>query len=289
MLECVPNVSEGRDPDVIGAIVDASGASLLDIHSDADHHRCVLTLAGPTDAAMEARVRDVACAVAQHVDLAGHHGVHPRFGALDVVPFVALTDATRADAAEAARAFAAWMVDELGVPVFLYGDADPASRTLPDIRRHAFRDRPPDLGPASPHPALGAAAVGARAVMIAVNCMLDTGDLAIASGIARAVRERDGGLAGVRALAFPLASTACTEVSMNLVDLSRTGIEAACTAVDARARAAGHAVVDIELVGLLPAAELDRCTPEFRDRARIGPTETIEARLAARSPREDLS
>jgi glutamate formiminotransferase / 5-formyltetrahydrofolate cyclo-ligase len=284
VLECVPNVSEGRDPDVIRALVDAGGTSLLDVHSDADHHRSVLTLAGPTDATLGARVRDVARAVARWVDLDRHEGVHPRFGALDVVPFVALDGAAASDAAEAARRFAEWIVAELAVPVFFYGDADPASRPLPDARRDAFRQRPPDLGPVSPHPRLGAVAVGARPVMIAVNCVLDTYDLTVASRIARAVRTRDGGLPAVRALAFPLASTRRSQVSMNLVDLSRTGLETACTMVEAYARTIGHAVVEIELVGLLPAAELSRCSTEFRKWAGIGTGDTIEARLAVQDP-----
>jgi glutamate formiminotransferase / 5-formyltetrahydrofolate cyclo-ligase len=282
VLECVPNVSEGRDLDVIRALVDAGGASLLDIHSDADHHRSVLTLAGPSDGAMEAQVREVARAVARSVDLDGHQGVHPRFGALDVVPFVALTGATSADAADAARRFAEWIVAELAVPVFLYGDADPEARTLPDARHDAFRDRPPDLGPTSPHPRLGAVAIGARPVMIAVNCVLDTDDVAGARRIAGQLRERDGGLPGVRALGLLLASVSRAQVSMNLVALERTGLQPACEAVRDRALAAGRRVTAVELVGLLPAAELERCDLEFREWAQIGEDQTIEARLAAR-------
>lgn len=286
MLECVPNVSEGRDRSVLAGLADACGVSLLDVHADADHHRSVFTLAGPTDIATEAAVRALASTVAEHVDLASHRGVHPRLGALDVVPFVALAGDARV-AVDAARAFAEWIAATLAVPVFLYGDADDDGHSLPDARRTAFTSRAPDLGPATPHPQLGATAVGARPVMIAVNCALDTDDVMLARRIAGEVRERDGGLPGVRALGLGLASSSCAQVSMNLVDLSRTGLQRACDAVRARARAVGQDVVRVELVGLLPVAELERCDVEFREWAQIGDGQTIEARLAARSVTTD--
>ena len=142
------------------------------------------------------------------------------------------------DAAVAARDFAAWVVDTLGVPVFLYGDVDPERRTLPDARRDAFTQRAPDLGPPTPHPTLGAIAVGARPVLVAVNCELDTGDVALARSIAHTIRERDGGLPGVRALGFMLTSRGHAQVSMNLVALERTGLQQACETVRDLARRA---------------------------------------------------
>jgi glutamate formiminotransferase len=267
---------------VLAQLADACGASLLDVHFDHDHHRSVFTLAGPTPHAAEHAARSLAETVARLVDLRRHRGVHPRLGALDVVPFVSLDGSTREDARRAAVDFAKWAVTDLGLPVFLYGDADPASRSLPDARRDAFTTRPPDLGPPSPHSLLGAVAVGARPVMIAVNCVIDTGDLAVARAIARQVRERDGGFPGVRALAFPLTARR-TQVSMNLVDLSRTGLQVACEGVQASARAVGRTVVEVELVGLLPIAELRRCTDEFRAWVGLGPEQTIEGRLADRA------
>jgi glutamate formiminotransferase len=279
VLECVPNVSEGRDLVVLDALTDACGGALLDRHVDADHHRSVFTLAGPTtgDAA-----RSLARAVAAHIDLSRHAGVHPRLGALDVVPFVALAGSSPADAVDAALGFATWMADELQVPVFLYDRADRAARTLPDARREAFTSRAPDLGPTRPHPTLGAVAVGARDPLVAVNCELARDDLALARVIATRVRERDGGLGGVRALGLRLASSGVVQVSMNLVALERTGVQDACRAVDALARDAGSAVARVELVGLLPAAELARCDDEFRSWSGIGPDATIEGRLARR-------
>jgi glutamate formiminotransferase len=278
VLECVPNVSEGRDETVVATLADACGASLLDVHRDADHHRSVFTLAGPGPRDATAAVRALARAVAEHVDLLDHRGVHPRFGALDVVPFVAL-DEPGSVAVDAARGFADWIAAELGIPVFLYDDADPEGRSLPDARRTAFDARAPDRGPAAPHPRLGAVAVGARPPLVAVNCWLDAGDVAVARGVAAAVRERDGGLPGVRALGLALPGAAATQVSMNLVDLDATGLEAACTEVRRRAEAAATRVTRVEVVGLVPAAELARCRQAFLDWAALGPDITIESRL----------
>ena len=278
VLECVPNVSEGRDARVIAALTDACGLSMLDIHVDADHNRSVFTLAGPGPRDAIGAVQALARVVAERIDLRVHHGAHPRLGALDVVPFVAF-DEPRQAAVDAAVAFADWIAVALGVPVFLYDRADPAGRSLPDARRDAFVQRAPDRGPAAPDPRLGAVAVGARAPLIAVNCWLDRRDVSLAREIAQSVRERDGGLPGVRALAFELPSADTTQVAMNLVDLDRTGLEAACTAVRRRAEAAGARVTQVEIVGLVPGAELAMCSQPFLDWARLGADVTIEARL----------
>ena len=280
MLECVPNVSEGRDARVIAALSDACGPSLLDVHCDTDHHRSVFTIAGPGARDAVGAVQALARVVAQNIDLRIHRGVHPRLGALDVVPFVAFDEPSQA-AVDAAVAFADWVAAALRLPVFLYDRADPAGRTLPEARRDAFVRRAPDRGPDEPNPRLGAVAVGARPPLIAVNCWLDTRDVALAREIATAVRERDGGLPGVRALGFPLSDAETTQVAMNLVDLDRTGLEDACTAVRRRAEAAGSHVTRVELVGLMPAAELALCSQAFLDWADLGPDVTIESRLAS--------
>jgi len=279
VLECVPNVSEGRDRAVLDALARASGDTLLDLHVDADHHRSVFTLAGDETVAA---VRALAVAVAERVDLTEHAGIHPRLGALDVVPFVALDGSTRGDAVDAARAFASWLADALALPAFLYDFADHAGRTLPDVRRDAFRTRPPDTGPSAPHPTLGAVAVGAREPLVAVNCELAHDDLSLARDIASRVRARDGGLPGVRALGLHLDSVGRAQVSMNLVALERTGLQDACRAVDALARGAGNAVARVELVGLLPADELARCDDDFLAWSGLGPDDTIEGRRSAR-------
>lgn len=279
MLECVPNVSEGRDARTLDALAAACGPALLDRHVDADHHRSVFTLAGPGTRDASGAARALAEAVATRIDLRRHVGVHPRLGALDVVPFVAL-DEPAVVAVEAAHEFAAWARATLAVPVFLYDAAAPDRRTLPDVRRAAFTRLAPDLGPDAPHPRLGAVAVGARAPLVAVNCWLSDDDVSVARAVAATVRERDGGLPGVRALGLALPGAA--QVSMNLVDLSRTGMETACTAVRDAVAARGGRVDRVELVGLLPAAELARCTPAFVAWAGLGPAITIEGRLAAR-------
>ena len=280
MLECVPNVSEGRDRAALGALARACGDALLDTHTDADHHRTVFTLAGPGPRDAETAVRRLAVGVAEAIDLRAHDGVHPRIGALDVVPFVAL-DEPIAGAVAAARSFADWIAHDLAVPVFRYDAADPAGRSLPELRRDAWTRRRPDLGPPEPHHRLGAVAVGARRPLVAVNCWIDTDDRSLAAAVAAAVRERDGGLPGVRALGFTLASRAVDQVSMNLVDLERTGLEAACTAVRTLVTARGGNVRKVELVGLVPAAELARCSDEFLAWSGLGPGVTIEARLVA--------
>jgi len=277
VLECVPNVSEGRDPVVLERLARACGAVLLDQHVDVDHHRSVFTLAGVR---VTEAVRLLTAVVKGTIQLSRHDGVHPRLGALDVVPFVALQGSRPSDAISAARAYAEWVVEALALPVFLYDDADDAHRSLPDARRDAFTERAPDLGPSQPHPTLGAVAVGARPPLAAVNCELVSDDVGRARAIARQVRERDGGLPGVRALGLFLESAGRAQVSMNLVALERTGLQDACRAVDELARAAGDAVRRVELVGLIPAAELARCDRAFLEWSGIGPDRTIEAQLA---------
>jgi glutamate formiminotransferase len=278
VLECVVNVSEGRDREVLDALARAAGSVTLDVHADADHHRAVFTLGGDANA-VEAAARRLAREAVTRIDLREHTGVHPRLGAVDVVPFVALGATPGASAIDAALAYARWSADELGVPAFLYGEADPRHCSLPDVRRDAFVRRAPDFDAATPRAGAGASAVGARPPLIAVNCELDRNDVSLARAIARDVRERDGGLPGVRALGLSLASRGRAQVSMNLVALERTGLEDACVAVRRRAEDAGATVERVELVGLLPASELERTSSEFLAWSGISPSSTIEARL----------
>ena len=280
MLECVANVSEGRLAAAIDALAEATGPALLDVHRDPDHNRSVFTIAGSPHETLTA-VRRLAAAVASTLDLGAHEGVHPRLGALDVVPFVALGDTAHDAATRAARAFAIWWAGAHGVPCFFYDDADPTGRDLPSVRRDAFTARAPDFGPSGPHPRLGATAVGARPVLVALNCVLDGGVVEDAQEIARAARERDGGMPGVRALGFWLESRDRPQVSMNLVDLERTGVEKACARIEELARARGRVLREIELVGLIPAAELARCGPEVRAAASLDERRTIEGRMPA--------
>jgi glutamate formiminotransferase len=279
VLECVANVSEGQDVRVLRALAASTGKSLLDVHADADHHRSVFTLGGPGPPDVEGASRALADRVAEYVSIAEHSGEHPRLGALDVVPFVALggTRTERAQAADAARAFGEWWATTHDVPVFLYDDADPQGRDLPHVRRHAFRSRRPDFGPSAPHGRLGATAVGARKPLVALNCLLVSREVEVARRIARKMRESDGGHGGVRALGFMLAAQNRAQVSMNLIDLDRTGVQDACLAVRELARAEHTDVASIELVGLVPRRELDRCSDEFLAWSGLDATATVES------------
>jgi glutamate formiminotransferase len=281
VLECVVNVSEGRDMRCLRALAAAAGKALLDVHADADHHRSVFTLGGTGQTDLDASVRAVAGRVAEYVSINEHEGEHPRLGALDVVPFVALggTNAERAVAADAARAFGEWWATTHDVPVFFYDDADAQHRDLPYLRRHAFRSRRPDVGPEQPHPRLGATAVGARKPLVAVNCVLVSRNVDVARRIARRMREANGGPRGVRALGFMLAAQNRAQVSMNLIDLDRTGLQDACLHVRELARAEHTDIAAVELVGLVPARELDRCTDEFLVWSGLDAASTIEARI----------
>jgi glutamate formiminotransferase len=280
VLEAVVNVSEGRDRRRIDAIAAAAGRALIDVHSDPDHHRTVCTIAARESAMTEAAVHRLTEVALEDLDLRDHAGVHPRLGVVDVVPFVALPPTPGDVAVAAAHAFGAWIARVHRVPVFFYGEAAPDGRALPTVRRDAFTPAlAPDLGPGAPDLRRGATAVGARAPLVAVNVELATDDLTIATRIARETRERDGGLLGVRALGLPLASRGTVQVSMNLVDLAATGVERACTEVRDRARVWGVDVLRVELVGLLPAAELTRCSDAFRTWSGLDEHDTVEARV----------
>jgi glutamate formiminotransferase len=219
--------------------------------------------------------------VAQHCSIVGHAGEHPRFGALDVVPFVALggTKVEREQAAQEARGFGAWWAEEYGVPVFLYDDADPEGRDLPSARSTSFSSRMPDFGPPEPHPVLGATAVGARRPLVACNCVLVSRDVVVARRIAREMRERSGGLRGVRALGFFLPEAGRAQVSMNLVDLDHTGVQDACLHVRELARRHGTDIAEVELVGLIPRRDLDRCTDDFLRWSGIDVEAAVEVRV----------
>lgn len=275
MLDCAVNVSEGRRSDVVGVIAAAAGDSLLDVHSDPDHNRTVLTLAGEAEMVEEA-ARNVSAAAVRLVDLAGHQGVHPRLGAVDVVPFAPLpwTGEKLDDAVGARDRFARWVGDRLGLPAFLYGP----DRSLPEVRRGAFRDLTPDTGPNRAHPSAGAVAAGARDLLVAYNLWIATGSLEAGRRVAASVRSPQ-----VRALAFDVAGG--IQVSCNLVDPERVG------PADVYDRVSEMATVTrTELVGLVPASVLSRI-PRARWRSLdLDPGRTIEERLATtrnarRSPR----
>ena len=272
MLECVVNVSEGRDQGLIDDLAAAAGPVLLDVHSDASHHRSVFTLAGRKDE-LDEGVKALATRAVERIDLRRHQGVHPRIGVVDVVPFVPLAGATMADALAARDRFAAWAGEFLGVPCFLYGPGV----ALPDIRRTAFRSRVPDTGPAEPHPSAGAMAVGARPVLVAYNVWLapEVG-MDEARRIAAGLRSPE-----VRALGLDVGGR--PQVSVNLVAPSVVGPARVYDAV-----AAVAAVERAELVGLVPAAVLEAIPADRWPALDLEPGRTIEARLEIRrTPRPD--
>jgi glutamate formiminotransferase / 5-formyltetrahydrofolate cyclo-ligase len=263
LFEAVPNFSEGRDEEKIGRIVAAvravEGVRVLGLHSDPDHNRSVLTFVGGEDAVLEAAVA-IAEACTAEIDLASQTGEHPRMGSLDVLPFVPLEGATLKDAARLAR-LAGERIGSLGFPVYLYEAAAtaPHRRNLADIRRGGYEGLAgrmkesrwqPDYGPPELHPRKGAVAVGARSFLVAFNVYLDTDDVGVAKAVASRVRERDGGLAGVKALGLEVSGRA--QVSMNLTNLEKTPIPVVLEAVRSAAAEQGASIESTELVGLAP-------------------------------------
>jgi glutamate formiminotransferase len=301
LVECVPNFSEGRRPEVVDEVVAAfagadPGVLVLDRSSDADHDRTVLTLAGPGPALVEAAVAG-ARACARLIDLNRQAGVHPRMGALDVVPFVPLGEATSLrggadpdlDCAALAERAGRRIAAEAGIPVYLYGAAArrPGRAALPAVRGRGFEalraapaGREPDLGGPGLHPTAGATAVGARELLIAYNVELAGADLELARRIAAAVRERDGGLPAVRAMGVALQKRGLVQVSMNLLDYKVTPPAAAFAAVAGLVEAAGARVVASEIVGLVPAAALAGVDPADLLLPASTPERFLEERLA---------
>ncbi len=258
MFEIVPNLSEGREPATIEtarAAVEATGAQVLDWSSDAVHHRSVLTIVGD-----ETEIFDAAVALAgvalERIDLRGHSGVHPRIGALDVLPFVPLQGATLEQAAALAHRAGAEIWKRYRVPSFYYGAAAlrPDRLLLPEIRRNL--DWLPDEGDLRRHVSAGAIAIGARDVLIAFNVELASSDLVTASAIARAVRESNGGLRSLRALALPRGDD-CVQVSLNVTDYVATPLYRVVELIRRLAAERGIGVRGCELIGCLPWAAVE--------------------------------
>ncbi|MCK5247084.1 glutamate formimidoyltransferase, partial [Candidatus Bipolaricaulota bacterium] len=267
----VPNVSEGRDGTIIERIAKSiarTGCNVLDIHSDHDHHRSVFTMIGDEKQIADGAVALTESAVAL-IDLGTHCGVHPRIGAVDVVPVVPLGATEMADCVAVAQHIGRTIADRWALPVYLYGMAARSAyrSSLPQIRRGGFEglskklaEMRPDFGPRQPHPTAGAVAVGARHLLVAFNVVLDTAEVAIAREIALAIREANGGLPGVKALGLSLDSRNLAQVSMNLTDITATTIPAAFRAVSREAEQVGVRVLESEIVGLVPKLALDDAT-----------------------------
>jgi glutamate formiminotransferase len=267
-LELVPNVSEGRSEPTIGEIAEAfargAGIEVLDRHSDPSHNRSVLTAVAMPGSVVESSRRLVERAIAR-IDLRSHRGVHPRIGAVDVLPLVPLGGLSRESAKELAIDVGRAVAESFDLPVFLYADSAASSenRELPRLRRGGFEaleermaasELVPDFGPKRPHPTAGAVAVGARSLLIAYNVELKTPERAVARAIARRIRGSSGGLPHLKALGFELENPARAQVSMNLTDFRVTSLLAAFDAVEREAARLGVEVACSEIVGLIPEA-----------------------------------
>jgi glutamate formiminotransferase len=265
IVECVPNVSEGRRLDVIdglAAVITATpGVRLLDRTSDPDHNRSVFTFAGDADA-VERGALALIDAAYKVIDMRGHSGAHPRLGAVDVVPFVPLAGVSMEDCVAIARRVGEAVAKKHNVPVFYYAKAAtrPERVRLPDIRKPEYEglaayletSHVPDAGPRTLHPSAGAIVIGARPPLIAFNIELDTTDLKLAQRIAKEIRESSGGLPAVQAKGFMLSDPPRAQVSMNLLDHTVTSLPRVWHEVESRAAAAGVRIVRGELIGLIP-------------------------------------
>lgn len=255
ILGCALNLSEGKRLEVVDLAVRAAGprATVLDVSSDADHNRSVVTLCGQPEPLVDA-VLGVASVAVTHIDLNSHQGVHPRTGAVDVIPFYPLRDAAMETAIGAARDCAGRLWLDLKLPSFFYEEAatSPESRALPWIRRHAFVDHAPDVGGPAPHPTAGAAVVGARGLLVAYNVDLASPDLEAARLVATAIRRDYAGR--VRALGLYLPERGRAQVSMNVLDPEHIHLQDLFDAVGMEAAKAGNAVTGSEIVGLVPRA-----------------------------------
>lgn len=297
LIECIPNVSEGRRPEVVAALADAAtragkGVLLLDRTSDADHNRSVFTFLGDGPGLLDAMTALVERALSA-IDLRTHRGAHPRIGAVDVIPFVPIRGATSADCVALARELGARLASTFSLPIYLYEDAasSPERQNLANIRKGEFEGLAermkspawkPDFGPSSPHPGGGATVVGARAPLIAYNINLGTADLAVADRIAKAIRHLSGGYRYVKAMAVKLEARGQVQVSINMTNYEKTPLHRVFETVTSEAGRYGVAVVGSEIVGLVPqAALLEAAGHYLRLEADPGP-QVLENKLLER-------
>ena len=295
LIECVPNVSEGRRRDVVDAIADAirrtNGARLLDYSSDVSHNRSVFTLAGHA-AAVEQAVMAIYALAVEAIDLRTQRGVHPRIGAVDVVPFVPIDGSTMAECIALARRAGAAIAGRFQIPVYLYEEAasNPTRKKLEDIRRGEFEGLAakmasegwaPDFGPGVPHPTAGASVVGARMPLIAYNINLATDRLDVAKKVASAVRHSSGGYQYVKAMGVPLESRGIVQVSMNLTNYAKTPMALVFEAVKREAARYGVNILESEIVGLVPAAAMAAADASYLQIKDFSTSQILENRLKA--------
>ena len=294
LIECVPNFSEGRRPEVVGAIRDAiagvEGVTILDASSDESHNRSVITFVVPIEHAVQAAFEGIRAA-AERIDLRQHTGEHPRIGATDVVPFVPLEDSTMEDCIALAKELGERVGKELGMPVYLYERAATREtrRNLADVRRGQFEalrdelgtnaEREPDFGPNAIHPSAGATAIGVRPFLVAYNVYLgDAANLPLAKSIAKQVRESSGGFKAVKGLGLEVDGQA--QVSMNLVDTDQTALHTVFDFISEKARAEGVEVTWSEIIGLVPERVLFDAAKDHLELREFTPDQVLERQVA---------
>jgi glutamate formiminotransferase len=297
LIECVPNFSEGRDRERIESLVRAMGgvrgAWVLDVHTDVDHNRSVVTLAGEPRPVFEAALRGVAKA-AELIDLRRHRGEHPRIGAVDVLPFVPIEGATMEECIELARQAGREIWARYRIPAYFYEEAAlrPERKRLESVRCGEFEylreeasrneERTPDIGGPGLHPSAGAVAIAARKFLIAYNINLNTHDVSVAKKIARAIRASNGGLPHVKAIGVELKDRGLAQVSMNLTDFEETPIRRVFDAVRLEAERSGSSIHGSEIVGLVPQRALGPADAGYLQLENFSPAEKIlETRLEA--------
>ncbi|HVE66109.1 MAG TPA: glutamate formimidoyltransferase [Thermoanaerobaculia bacterium] len=293
VIECVPNVSAGRDSKVVSEIAEAvraaPGVRLLDVSSDPSHNRSVLTFVGDEDGVREG-VRALFAAALPRIDLTSHSGEHPRMGAVDVVPVIPIRGASLERCVELSREIAAEIAERHRVPVYLYEDSATSEqrRNLAEIRKGQFEGFAekmkaaawkPDFGPDAPHPTAGVVAVGARAALIAYNINLGTRELAVADRIAKAIRHLGGGFRYVKAMAVELSDRGQVQVSINMTNFRKSPLHRVFECVRSEAERHGVAIVGSEIVGLCPAEALFLAAEHYLRLEKFSTDQVLEQKL----------
>jgi glutamate formiminotransferase / 5-formyltetrahydrofolate cyclo-ligase len=293
LIECVPNFSEGRRPEVIAAIVDCfrnkKGCYLFDHRADKDHNRLVVSLVGEPDPIQDALIEAAKVAV-RFIDMEKHQGGHPRIGSVDVIPFTPVKAITMAECVAVAHAFGNRFHAETSIPVYFYEEAarNPERKKLEVIRKGQYEvlktevvrpERHPDLGQPRLHPSAGATVIGARPFLVAFNVNLNTSDLKVAKAIAHAVRASDGGFSHVKGIGLPLAGRGMVQVSLNIVDYEKNPLYRVQEFVRMEARRWGVEIVETEVYGMVPAAALLNSTEYYMQIAGFDTRQVIELRL----------
>ena len=294
LIECVPNFSEGRRPEVIEAIVapfkNRPGVYLFDYRADEDHNRLVVSLVGHP-AEIQESLLEAAKVARDHIDMNTHQGAHPRIGAVDVVPFTPIANITMEECVELARSFGKRYVEETGIPVYYYEDAAliPERKRLEVVRKGQYEvlkdeartvpARRPDVGEAALHPTAGGTVIGARKFLVAFNVNLDTDNLDVAKEIAKHVRSSSGGFCHVKGIGVALEERGLVQVSMNLVDYEKNALYRVLETIRMEARRYGVSVVETEVYGMVPAGALLDSAAYYLQVAGFDPQQVIELRL----------